>query len=138
MASPERFEQLIAFLSSNLHQPIDQRSCSDGSITFTSGAPGEVVVHLTHRSVMIAEFAGAWESPHSFAVRPRPIGVLKWRRLPETELFNALGHLIKGAREARRARYRTCRYCEAASPPEWMGADDVCLGCCTRQMDVVH
>jgi hypothetical protein len=138
MDAPERFEQLIAFLTSHLEEPVEQQSGTDGSITFTSGVPGEVVVHLTENSVDVAEFAGAWETPHAFLVRPRRIGLLKWRRLPENELFNALGHLIKGARDARRARYRTCRYCAASNPPEWMQTADVCTECAARQMDLVH
>ena len=138
MDAPERFEQLIAFISTHLPGPIEQQPGAEGSLIFTGGSPGEVIVHLTQVSVTIAEYSGAWETPSSFTVRPRRVGVLKWRRLPESELLSALGQLIKGAREARLARYRTCRFCGESSPPEWMDTDDVCVGCADRQMDVVH
>src|SRR5262249_61463936 len=80
-------------------------------MTFTAGEPAEVVVALTDSSVVVSEFAGVWESPFTLAARPRRVGVLKWRRLPETPLFNALTALIKGARDAPHSRFQTCRYC---------------------------
>jgi hypothetical protein len=138
MDVPERFEQVIAYVTAHLPAPIEQRSGADGSILFTAGTPGEVVVHLTRTSVIVSEYSGEWETPYSFSVRPRRIGAIKWRRLPETELLNALGHLIRGAREVRRARYRTCRFCAADNPPEWMDSDNVCAVCSARQMDLVH
>jgi hypothetical protein len=138
MNAPERFEQLIAFLSATLPAPVEQQAASDGSVLFTSGSPGEVVVHLTDTSVIVAEYAGEWDSPYAFTVRPRRVGILKWRRLPEPALMNALAQLVAGARDARRARYRTCRYCDVSNPPEWMDTDEVCAGCAEQQMGVVH
>jgi hypothetical protein len=136
--TPERFEQLIAFLSSNLPQPVEQQQDEAGGIVFTGGAPAEVVAHLTGSRVAIAEYAGAWETPYAFTVQPRRVGVVRWRRLPETELMNALAQLIKGARETRLARYRTCRVCEKSQPPEWMHDDDVCVSCGNLESGVVH
>ena len=107
MDAPERYEQLIAFLDSNLPSPVDRQESADGSVQFTGGEPAEVVVSLTDTSVLVSEFAGVWESAFTFAARPRRVGVLKWRRLPETALFNALSVLIKGAREARLSRFQT-------------------------------
>lgn len=138
MDAPERFEQLIAFLSSHLPAPVEQQPGGDGSIIFTDGSPGDVVVHLRETSVVVAEYAGEWETPDSFVVKPRRVGVLRWTRLPETALMNALSQLIKGAREMRLARYRTCRFCGEATPPEWLHSDDVCQVCADQQLDVVH
>src|SRR5689334_8229825 len=108
MASPERFEQLIAFLNSQLPSPVDERAGAAGAVIFTGGDPPEVVVELSATSVIVSEFAGVWEQPYKFAVRPRRVGVLNWKRLPENSLLNALAQLIRGAREARRGRYRAC------------------------------
>src|SRR5689334_3286986 len=108
----ERFEQLIAFLGSQLPPPVDSQTASDGSMVFMGGAPAEVVVHLTASSVTVSEYAGTWESPARFVVTPRRLGVLKWRRLPETAMMHALSALIKGAREKRLARYRRCTICD--------------------------
>lgn len=138
MNAAERFEQVVTFLGTRLPAPIEQHQASDGSMLFTAGSPGEVVVHLTETSVIVAEYAGEWDTPYSFAVRPRRVGILKWRRLPEETLFNALTQLIHGAREMRRGRYRTCRYCDAANPPEWMETDEICSGCAEQQTGVVH
>ena len=137
MDAPERFEQLIAFVSSHLPAPVELQPGGDGSIIFSGGTPGEVIVHLTESSIVVAEYAGEWESPDSFVVQPRRVGVLKWRRLPETELMNALAQLIKGAQEMRLARYVSCRVCGETNPPEWMHDADVCLTCAERQSDVV-
>ena len=49
---------------------------------------------MTETSVIVSEFAGVWETPFTFSAKPRRVGILKWRRLPETALFNALAVLI--------------------------------------------
>jgi hypothetical protein len=134
----ERFEQLIAFLGSQLPQPVDSQTASDGSMVFTGGAPAEVVVHLTASSVTVSEDAGASESPGHFVVKPRRVGVLKWRRLPETTLMNALTALIKGTRETRLARYRRCAVCDQPYPPEVLGTDGNCPWCSGMPQAVVH
>jgi hypothetical protein len=138
MDAPERFEQLIAFLDSNLPSPVDRVEGADGSVQFTGGEPAEVVVSLTDTSVLVSEFAGVWESAFTFAARPRRVGVLKWRRLPETALFNALSVLIKGAREARMSRFQTCRYCARSTAPEWMHDNGVCQACADQQSGAIH
>ena len=40
MAGSERYEQLIAFLNSNLPQPVTQQEFANGDIQFTGGDPG--------------------------------------------------------------------------------------------------
>ena len=138
MDAPERYEQLIAFLDSNLPSPVERIEGADGSVQFTAGEPAEVVVSLTDTSVLVSEFAGVWESPFTFAARPRRVGVLKWRRLPETALFNALSVLIKGAREARMSRFQTCRYCARSTAPEWMHGNGVCQACADQHSGAIH
>ncbi len=44
MDAPERYEQLIAFLCSNLTSPVDRQEHADGSIKFIAGEPADVVV----------------------------------------------------------------------------------------------
>ena len=138
MDAPERFEQLIAFLGSQLPSPVEQQPGDAGAIIFTGGSPAEVVVRLTHTSVVIFEFAGDWDAGGAFLLRPRRVGSVKWRRLSETAVMNAVSSLIKGAREMRLARYGTCRYCHERNPPEWLFGDDLCLRCAEQQRDVVH
>ena len=55
MDAPERFEQLIAFLDSNLPAPVERQESADGSVQFTGGEPAQVVVSLTETSVIVAE-----------------------------------------------------------------------------------
>jgi hypothetical protein len=138
MDSPERFEQLIAFLESQLPAPVEQQEEADGSLHFIGGEPHEVIVTLTETNVIVSEFSGVWETAFKFSARPRRVGVLKWRRLPETALFNALGALIKGAREARHARFQTCQYCARNTPPEWMHDEQVCQACAEQHSGAVH
>lgn len=138
MEAPERFEQLIAFLDSNLPAPVERQESADGSVQFTGGEPPQVVVMLTDTTVVVAEFAGAWQSSFTFAAKPRRVGLLKWRRLPETPLFNALTALIKGAREARQARFHECRHCGRSTAPEWMHDDGVCQACADQHSGAIH
>ena len=60
MDAPERYEQLIAFLESNLPAPVDRQETADGSVQFIGGEPAEVVVSLTETSVLVSEFSGVW------------------------------------------------------------------------------
>ena len=138
MDAPERYEQLIAYLASQLPSPVEQRETDDESIQFTAGDPPEVVAVLTQRSISVYEFAGVWESPFSFTVKPRRVGVLKWRRLPENSLLAALSALIKGARDMRLASFQTCQYCGRRTPPEWLHDDGVCQACADQHSGAVH
>jgi hypothetical protein len=138
MDVPERFEQLIAFLGSQLPAPVDQQSGADGAIQFSGGDPVQVVALLTHHSVVISEFAGVWETPFKFTARPRRIGVVKWRRLPENAMLAAITALIKGAREARLASFQTCQYCGRRAAPEWLHDDGVCQACADQHGGAIH
>ena len=140
MTSPEdeRLEQIIAFVGSQLPSPVEQQDAPDGTMIFTGGAPALVVVHLTDSSVVVSEFFGVWESPDRFVVKPKRVGLVKWRRLAETPLMNALGALIKGARDARLARFRSCAVCDRVFPPEMLFAKDTCAECGSQPASTVH
>jgi hypothetical protein len=138
MDVPERFEELIAYLGSQLPGPVDQQGEADGSLRFIGGDPPEVVALLTHSSVIISEFAGIWETPFKFAARPRRVGLLKWRRLPENALLSALSALIKGARDARLASFQVCQYCNRRTAPEWLHDDGVCQACADQHSGAIH
>jgi hypothetical protein len=135
---PERYEQLIAFLGSNLPAPVDRVEDVDGSLRFTGGDPPEVVVVLTDSSVVVSEFCGVWESPFTFSARPRRVGVVKWRRLPENALLNAIAALVKGARESRLASFETCQYCGRRTAPEWLHDEGVCQSCADQHSGAIH
>lgn len=138
MDVPERYEQLIAYLDSQLPQPVDRQTVANGGLQFTGGDPAQVVVLLTDTSVVVSEFAGVWETPFNFAAAPRRVGLVKWKRLAETPLLNALAALIKGAREARLSQFQTCQYCSRHTAPEWLHDDHVCQACADSQLGVVH
>jgi len=138
MDSPERYEELIAYLSSQLPAPVEQLAMDDDSIRFIGGDPPEVVAALTATSVIVSEFSGVWESPFTFTAKPRRVGVLKWRRLPENALLAALSALIRGPRDARLASFETCQYCGKRTPPEWMHDAGVCQSCSDRHSGSLH
>jgi hypothetical protein len=118
--------------------PVDQQVDGDGSVRFIGGEPPEVVAFLTHSSVIVSEFAGVWKTPFEFIAKPRRLGVLKWRRLPENALLDALSALIKGAREARLASFQICRYCDRRTAPEWLHDDGVCQACADTHSGAIH
>ena len=134
----ERFEQLIAFLESQLPGPVDQQTLADSSMQFTGGDPPTVVALLTHTSVVVSEFAGVWETLFSFVAKPRRVGIVKWRRLPENALLAAISALIKGAREARLAAFQTCKFCGQRTAPEWLSDEGTCQSCADQQSGRVH
>ena len=135
---PERYEQLIAFLGSNLPAPVERHEEMDGSIRFTGGDPPEVVVVLTESSVVVSQFSGVWESPFTFSAKPRRVGMVKWRRLPENALLAAITALIKGAREGRQATFQTCQYCGQRTAPEWLHDEGVCQSCADQHSGAIH
>jgi len=137
MTTPEGYEQLLAYLESSLPQPLDRHDDVDG-IRFLAGEPPEVMVTLTESIVAVSEFAGEWEEPGRFKLQPRRIGVIHWPHLPENELLNALVALIKAARAARQAAYRTCQYCDKRTPPEWMHDEEMCQSCALEIGGTVH
>jgi hypothetical protein len=93
---------------------------------------------VTDSSVIVSEFAGVWETSFKFVIKPRRLGVLKWRRMPENALWTALTALIKGARDARLSRFQVCRYCEKNIAPEWLHDAGVCQSCATEHSGRVH
>jgi hypothetical protein len=133
----EHYEQLLAFISTHVPTPFTQDE-ADGAVVFTGGLPGEVIVRLTPTAVIVDEYAVRWETPSNQVLRPRRVGSVKWRRLPESELMTIVDQLIKGAREMRRGRYRTCRVCGKNKPPEWLIDGDICHDCADRVPLVVH
>jgi hypothetical protein len=138
MDASERFEQLIAFLSTHLPSPVQQEEENDGTLVFTGGSPGEVVARLTNASVVVAQYAVRWETPFTPVVQPRRVGVVKWRRLPESTVMNVVGQLIRGARDMRRSGYGTCQLCGETKPPEWMDDERVCQSCSASTLGSVH
>jgi hypothetical protein len=137
-SAPERYEQLIAFLGSNLPAPVERQEEVDGSIRFTGGDPPEVVVVLTDSNVVVSQFSGVWETPFTFSAKPRRVGVVKWRRLPENALLAALAALVKGAREGRLASFQTCQYCGQRTAPEWLHDEGVCQACADQHSGAIH
>ena len=128
----ERYEQLIAFLLTHLPGPVGREERADDVLVFTGGWPGEVVARLTRSSVIVEEYRVGRDTPDAPVVRPRRVGVVKWRRLPETETMNAIEQLIAGAREMRRGRYRVCPSCGTNTSPELLSDEGICQACKER------
>ena len=137
MDPSERYEQLIAFLNTHLPSPVEQEE-RDGILVFSGGEPCEVIVRLSHSTVIIEEYGAHWATPYRLVERPRRVGVVNWRRLPEGTLMSVIGQLIKGARDMRLSRFRPCRFCGTSNPPEWQQADDICQACSDTELGAVH
>jgi hypothetical protein len=138
VSAEERYEQLIAFIASQLSPGVEQDESETGSIVFTGGSPPEVIVRLTPDEVAVLEYTGSWDTPAYFTVKPRHVGTVIWQRLPDTALMNALSALIKGARSMRLHSYGVCVRCERKLPPESLFEDDVCVDCANLEDVSVH
>jgi hypothetical protein len=137
MSTSEHYEQLLAFIATRMPTPLTQEEI-DGVMVFTGGSPGEVIVRLSDTTVVVEEYAVRWETPECPVLRPRRVGLIRWQRLPETQLMTIVDELIKGARETRRAKYLTCAFCGRTKPPEWMADESTCESCAEHEMNVVH
>ena len=87
--APERYEQLIAFLGSNLPKPVARQEDADGSLQFTGGDPPEVVVVLTDSSVIVSEFVGVWDNSDANPQNPDPGAWCRWGPRTVDEMFGA-------------------------------------------------
>lgn len=132
----ERYEQLLAYIATHVPAPFVQEAFGE-AVVFTGGDPGEVVVQLTDTAVTVSEYAVRRDGTTA-VIHPRRVGSLKWRRLSESTLMTLVGLLIRGAREHRLGRYRTCDSCGRRKPPEWMRDDHLCEHCAAHVVDAVH
>jgi hypothetical protein len=132
------WEELLVSMIHELPQPVNQETGLDGATVLVGGDPGEVVVRLTRSSAAVSEFAVQWQGPYEPITRPILFGSIRWRNLDSIHALMILNALILSARESRRAKYRTCRFCETVKPPEWMHADDVCQPCAEKHLGIVY
>jgi hypothetical protein len=52
--------------------------------------------------------------------------------------MTVVDELIKGTRDARRAKYLTCAFCGRTNPPELMADETTCVSCAEHEMNVIH
>jgi hypothetical protein len=136
---PEGWEAWLAFFSASLPRPVEQTTAPDGSVTFQSGDPGEVIVHLSKHLITISLFSLHWtRSSRQALVVARPIGYVRWRRLLPDDATAAVEALVAAARAARLASFRTCTICERTLPPEWLFDEQTCAECSAVDHGVVH
>jgi hypothetical protein len=137
-AVPQQLEEWLAFIAAHLSAPVELQEASDGSTYFTGGDPAEVIVQLTRSRITVWEYAATWEGPHTPVVRPIRVGSVVWPRLSAPHSISAVHALIEGARQSRRSKFGTCRYCDRSHPPEFMHDDEVCQGCAVKHLGVVY
>ena len=134
----QAFEEWLAFFAAQLPDPVEQQQALDGSIYFTGGDPGEVIVRLTTSNITVWEYAARWEGAHTLVPRPIRIGSVRWPRVPAQQAVAAVQALLDAARQSRRGKYATCSYCERITPPEHMHDDETCMSCASKHLGVVY
>lgn len=104
-------------------------------IQLTESVDDGLVIIVTAEAVELrlptVEWTGGAHSP--------VLSSRSWKRVTATSITNEqLAALIDEARKARRAQYRTCRYCGRPTPPEHRHSNTVCHGCAEEHLGVVH
>lgn len=135
---PEGWEEWLAYFENALPAPVEQAAAPDGSITYRSGDPGEVIVHLSPGTITVSQFTVQFMAPDQPMIVARPVGYLKWRRVDANHATAVVEALLSAARAARRATFRTCVSCETLRPPEMMADEGMCLLCAAPTRDTVH
>ena len=133
----EEYEAWHAFVAAHLSQPVIEDAREDGTY-LTGGHPAEVVVRLQDGSITVFEFAIRWHGASAPLVRPRRVGTVHWRRLPERAAMRAVQSLIHGARESRLQKFLTCDKCGRRQPPEWVDSRNVCQACAQPDSGAIH
>ena len=129
---PARWDDWLAFFASQLPEPVHREDHEDGSITYTAGDPGEVIVRLTPRVIHVAEFTARQAEPVDRRPPPRWLGRVYWRRMRERLAIGAVEALVHAARQGRRATYRRCELCDRLCAPERMVDPVTCRACVDR------
>ena len=117
--------------------PLQEETGPDGTLQLVAGDPGEVVAQVADTNISILEFAIEWQGPSSPVGQHIPVADVHLP-LAATDLKKLLGQLIALTRRRRRRRFRTCKFCNEHTPPEWMHARDICQGCAQQRLGVVY
>jgi hypothetical protein len=134
----QELEEWLAFFSAQLPDPVEQQQALDGSIYFTGGEPGEVMVRLSASTITVWEYAARWEGPRTLVPRPVRVGSIAWRRVPASQAVAAVQALVDGARQSRRGKYSICSYCERLTAPEHMHDEETCMSCAEKHLGIVY
>ena len=126
---PAGWDDWLAFFASQLPYPVQREEHDDGSVTYTAGDPGEVIVRLTPRLIQVAAFTARQLEPAERRTMPRWLGRIYWRRMREGLAIGAVEALVHAAREGRRATFRRCEVCERRCAPERMLDAVTCREC---------
>lgn len=136
---PAAYEEMLAFVLAQLDRPAEQPGSDDDGVLIIGGEPGDVVVRLTRFDVTVAEYSEHWEEDGGEAsVEPIVIGSVTWSAISAEAAMRIVKGLIVAAREARLSKYRVCRICEQATPPEWIDAADICETCAEADYGTIH
>jgi hypothetical protein len=138
MTDVQTYEPLLAFIEAQLSQPVERQETEDGTLAFTGGDPPEVIVRLTPRSVVVAEYSLRWQGPYTAVVKPIQIGSVRWGRGSEGDVMRAVGALITVARNIRLSKFRPARFAGSGTVPSSCTPTGICQGCAERELGVVH
>jgi len=130
--------QIIQSIRELLGPTAKEETSINGSTTFVSGNPGEVVVRLKSNKVSVAMFAVKWEHVHLPVVKPKAWASLNWKLIPAAQLLLYLQTLIDSVRLVRLGKYRQCEFCGVMTPPEWQHDKKTCMSCAENHLGVVH
>ena len=137
MDAPERYEQLIAFLDSNLPPPVDRQKVADGAVQFTGGEPAEVVVVAhRHQRARLGVRGGL-----GVAVHLRGAAAAGGRAQVAAAAGNRAVQRPERA-DQRRARSAAVTVSDVpatargSTAPEWMHDDGVCQACADQHSGV--
>lgn len=130
---------LLALVRKALPEPVSEAE-TKGGLLIEAGDPGKVAMKATAAGVTVLLYGIRWDGPSRLVPNHRPLAHIRWRDLPTAreEAAAVLRHLIEAAQMIRLATFRTCRFCQESTPPEWMHDEDVCQGCAEKHLGIVH
>ena len=101
---------------------------------FDEGKIEGLVVLVTREAVELRLASLEWPHPNIPARSSRLWKRVEWEGLTDEQLTT----LLDEAGAARKAEFRTCRYCGHTRPPERFDTDDCCDGCAPEHLGLIH
>lgn len=130
--------QLLDILREMLPSPVKEETLPEETTRLIAGDPGDVVVDVSDREVIVAEYAVTMESDTARILKPLHLGSLNWTELPAWTTRRILGELTAAATAGRREKFRECIRCHHEFPPEAMANQGICKACAAAEEGVVY
>lgn len=130
-------DTLLSILRTRLPQPFRENETGEGSIRWTAGDSGEVIVDLDDRELSVSGYVDRSAVLGRPSVAVERLGAVGWASAPSWTTQRILAELVAAAAILRQASFRPCLRCGRRFVPDEMQDLQTCRECAQHDVDVV-